>query len=232
MTTIPQKSRTANSFLQPIYFELGYVVKNNFNVTLYYNYNKDNWDRIQVVEGNLKYSIVKNFYNEHQAGINISYNYNKLKWLESNVFVNGFYAKSNSYLPEAVAAAAGYGGNLNIDNNFFLNKEKTVTLMLGLWSSIPNRSGNTYFNGNSSLYTGMKLNLMQKNLLVNLYINDILNTNRSKGTEYYPNYDVEYYHKGITRNIYLSVTYKFGNANIQGATKQVKFEESGRAGGQ
>jgi outer membrane receptor protein involved in Fe transport len=225
---------TGNPYLLPSFtdnFEFGYVLKNNFNVTLYYNYNKDNWDRIQVVEENLKYSIVKNFYNEDQAGINISYNYNKLKWLESNIFVNGFYAKSKSYLPEAVAAPAGYGANFNLDNNFFLNKDKTLTLMLGLWSNIPNRSGNTYFNGNGSVYTGMKLNLMQKNLMINLYINDILNTNRSKGTEYYPNYDVEYYQKGITRNIYLSVTYKFGNNDVQGATKQVKFEESSRAGG-
>ncbi|RNA61625.1 TonB-dependent receptor [Chryseobacterium nematophagum] len=226
---------TGNPYLLPSFsdnFEFGYVLKNNFNVTLYYNYNKDNWDRIQVIEGNLKYSIVKNFYNENQAGINISYNYNKLKWLESNIFVNGFYAKSNSYDPEAVAAPAGYGANFNLDNNFFLNKDKTVTLMLGLWSSIPNRSGNTYFNGNASFYTGMKLNLLNKNLMINLYMNDFLNINRSKGTEYYPNYNVEYYYKGITRNMYLSVTYKFGNNNIKGATKQVKFEESNRAGGQ
>ncbi len=225
---------TGNPYLLPTFsdnLEFGYVLKNNFNITAYYNYNKDNSDRIQIVDGLQKYSIVKNFYNEDQAGINISYNYNKLKWLESNIFVNGFYAKSKSYDPQAVAAPAGYGANFNLDNNFFLNKEKTFTLMLGLWSNIPNRSGNTYFYGNFSAYSGVKLNLMQKNLMINLYVNDLLNTNREKGTEYYPNYDVEYYGKGITRNVYLSVTYKFGNNNIKGATKQVKFEESSRAGG-
>ncbi|WP_370895334.1 TonB-dependent receptor domain-containing protein [Chryseobacterium gossypii] len=225
---------TGNPYLLPAFsdnFEFGYVLKNNLNITLYYNYNKDNWDRIQVLEGNTKYSIVKNFYNENQAGINISYNYNKLKWLESNIFVNGFYAKSKSYLPEAVAAPAGYGANLNIDNNFFLNKDKTVTLMLGIWADLPNRDGNTYYYSNASVYTGFKLNLMQKKLLINLYLNDILNTNRWKGVEYYPDYDVQYGGKGITRNVYLSVTYKFGNNNIQGATKQIKFEESSRAGG-
>lgn len=57
------------------------------------------------------------------------------------------------------------------------------------------------------------------------------NTNRDRGVEYYPNYNVEYYTKGITRNVYLSVTYKFGNNDVKGATKQVKFEESNRAGG-
>lgn len=226
---------TGNPYLQPSFsdnFEFGYVFKNNFNVTAYYNYNKDNWDRIQILESdNLKYSTVKNFYNEHQTGINISYNYNKLSWLESNIFANAFYAKSKSYDATAVAAPAGYGANLNLDNNFFLNKEKTVTFMLGFWGNIPNRSGNTYFYGSGSVYTGMKLNLLQKNLLINLYMNDILNTDRSRGIEYYPEYNTEYYYKGITRNIYLSVTYKFGNNNIKGATKQVKFEESNRAGG-
>ncbi|MDC8105184.1 TonB-dependent receptor domain-containing protein [Chryseobacterium sp. PTM-20240506] len=225
---------TGNPYLLPSFsdnFELGYVLKNNLNITLYYNYNKDNWDRIQVVEGNLKYSIVKNFYNQNQAGINISYNYNKLTWLESSAFLNGFYAKSKSYLPEAVAAPAGYGASINLDNNFFLNKEKTLTLMLGIWANIPNRSGNTYFNGNGSVYTGIKLNLMEKKLMINLYLNDALNTDRNKGTEYYPNYNVEYYSKGTSRNMLFSVTYKFGNNDIKGATKQMKFEESNRAGG-
>ncbi|WP_262887544.1 hypothetical protein [Chryseobacterium aquaeductus] len=42
---------------------------------------------------------------------------------------------------------------------------------------------------------------------------------------------MEFYFKDLTRNVYLSVTYKFGNNNVKGATKQVKFEESSRAGG-
>lgn len=225
---------TGNPYLLPSFsdnFEFGYVLKNSLNFTLYYNYNKDNWDRIQMVDGNYRYTVARNFYNEDQAGINISYNYNKLKWLESSIFVNGSYSKSKSYDPAISPAPAGYSANLNIDNSFFLNKEKTVTLMLGLWSSLPNRTGNTYYYTSNSLYTGMKLAFMDKKLLVNVYLNDILNTNREKGIEYYPTYNIDYQYKGITRNVHLSLTYKFGNNNVKGATKQVKFEESNRAGG-
>lgn len=225
---------TGNPYLLPSFsdnFEFGYVLKNSLNFTLYYNYNKDNWDRIQMVDGNYRYTVARNFYNEDQAGINISYNYNKLKWLESSIFVNGSYSKSKSYDPAISPAPAGYSANLNIDNSFFLNKEKTVTLMLGLWSSLPNRTGNTYYYTSNSLYTGMKLAFMDKKLLVNVYLNDILNTNREKGIEYYPTYNIDYQYKGITRNVHLSLTYKFGNTNVKGATKQVKFEESNRAGG-
>ncbi len=138
--------------------------------------------------------------------------------------------KSKSYIPDAISELAGYGGNLNLDNNFFLNKSKTVTFILGLWSSIPERSGNTYFYSNFSMYSGMKVSLMDKNLLVNLNVNDLLNTNRSKGIEYYQAFNSEYYYKGITRNVNLSVTYKFGNNNVKGATKQIKFEEQSRTG--
>ncbi|AZA80477.1 TonB-dependent receptor [Chryseobacterium lactis] len=225
---------TGNPYLLPSFsdiFEFGYVLKNSFNVTLYYNKNKNNWDRIQMVDGNVKYSIVKNFYDENQAGINISYNYNKLKWLESSIFMNGYYTQSKSYDPLVLPAPAGYSANFNLDNSFFLNKEKTVTLLLGLWSSLPNRNGNTYYYSSASLYTGMKLSLMNKKLLLNVYLNDILNTNREKGIEYYPSYNVDYQYKGITRNVHLSLTYKFGNNDVKGATKQIKFEESNRAGG-
>ncbi|NIF04225.1 TonB-dependent receptor [Chryseobacterium sp. Tr-659] len=225
---------TGNPYLLPSFsdnFEFGYVLKNSLNFTLYYNYNKDSWDRVQMVDGNYRYTVAKNFYNEDQAGINISYNYNKLKWLESSIFLNGFYAKSKSYDSSITPAPAGYSANLNIDNSIFLNKEKTVTFMLGLWGSLPNRNGNTYYYANSSLYTGLKLAFMEKKLLVNFYLNDILNTNREKGIEYYPTYNIDYQYKGITRNVHLSLTYKFGNNNVKGATKQVKFEESNRAGG-
>lgn len=225
---------TGNPYLKPSItneIELAYVLKNNFNVTAYYNYNSDNYDRIQMMNNGLKYSTVLNFYNKNQLGINLSYNFTKYKWLESNIFVNGFYSNSKSFIPEAIQEISGYGANFNLDNSIFLNKEKTLTFLLGFWSDIPNKEGNTYFNGNFSAYSGLKLSFMEKKLLINLNVNDLLNTERSKGIEYYPNFYSHYYYKGKTRSVNLSLTYKFGNNDIKGATKEVNFEEKKRAGG-
>ena len=116
-----------------------------------------------------------------------------------------------------------------MDNTFFMNKNKTFSLILGVWGDMPNRSGNTRYEKNYSVYSGMKLSFLEKNLLINVYVNDIFNTNISNGTEYYQNFSSAYSYKGITRNAYVSVTYKFGNNNVKGATKQVKFEEQSRA---
>ncbi len=223
---------SGNPYLYPSFtdnLELNYVLKNNFTTTFYYNHNKDNWDRIQRIENGIKYSTVLNFYNENQTGISVNYNFNKLKWLESNFYATAYYSKSKSFIPDAVAELDGYGSNFNMENNFFLNQQKTFTFIFGAWGDFPNRSGNTYFKTNYALYSGLKLNLMDKNLMINLYMNDLLNTNESKGTEYYQTFNSDYSYKGISRNIYLSVTYKFGNNNVKGATKQVKFEEQNRA---
>ena len=225
---------TGNPYLRPSItdeIELAYVLKNNFNVTAYYNYNRDDYDRIQMMGNGVKYSTVLNFYNENQMGINLSYNFTKFKWLESNIFVNGFYSKSKSFIPEAIQEMSGYGANFNLDNSIFLNKEKTLTFLLGFWSDVPNKIGNTSFSGHFSAYSGLKLSLMEKKLLINLNVNDLLNTERSKGIEYYPNFYSQYYYKGKTRTVNLSLTYKFGNNNVKGATKEVNFEEKKRAGG-
>lgn len=223
---------TGNPYLLPSFtdnLEMSYVLKSNFTTTLYYNHNKNNFDRIQRIENGYKYSINMNFYDEDQTGISLNYNFNKLKWLESNIFATAYYSKSKSFIPDTVAELDGSGANFNMDNTFFLNKDKTFSLILGLWGDLPNRNGNTHYETNYSVYTGMKLSFLEKNLLINVYMNDILNTNISKGTEYYKDFNSSYSYKGITRNAYLSVTYKFGNNNVKGATKQVKFDEQNRA---
>lgn len=224
---------TGNPFLLPTFsdnFELSYVLKSNLNITLYYNYSKNDWRRIRLTDETTRYTIPINFYNENQVGVNVSYNYNKLKWLESNIFVNGFYFKPKSFRPEFVIGPGGYSANFNFDNNFFLTQEKNFILMLGIWNGLPGWNGNTKYAIEASVYMGMKLNLMRKSLMINLNLNDVFNTNRQKNIEYYPDYIINSYYKGITRNMYLSITYKFGNNDIKGAAKQTKFEESNRVG--
>ncbi|MGG5208053.1 TonB-dependent receptor domain-containing protein [Chryseobacterium sp. MIQD13] len=224
---------SGNPYLKPSFahnLELSYVMKNNFTTTLYYNRNIDSWDRIQKIEGNLKYNTVTNFYNEDQAGISINYNFNKFKWLESNLFAAGFYSKSSTYLEDAVTVPAGYGANFNVDNSFFINKDKSVILLAGIRGDLPNKRGNNYSYTSSAAYAGMKLSLMNKNLLISLYFNDIFNTNRSKGVNYYQDYQSDYNSKWVTRSAYLTLNYKFGNSNVKGAVKQTKFEEQNRAG--
>lgn len=225
---------SGNPYLQPSFtdnLELGYIYKNNLTATLFASHLSNGTDRIQRIEDNMKFSMMENFYDENRAGASINYNFNQLKWLESNLTANAFYAKANSFVPEVPQGLEGYGASFSVDNNIFLNKAKTVTFILGAWYDTANRQGNTNFDGSFSVYSGLKLSLMEKNLLLNLFINDVFNSLKFRGTEYYKDFTSRYYYRGSNQNVNLSVTYKFGNKNVKGATKQVKFDEQNRTGG-
>lgn len=225
---------SGNPYLQPGFtdnLELGYVFKNNLTATLYVSHLTDGMDGIHRVQGDTKYSVPENFYDENRAGLSVNYNLTKIKWLESNLSANAFYARAKSFIPEVPTGLAGYGASFSADNNFFLNKAKTVTFVLGAWYDTANRQGNTGYDGAGMVYTGMKLNLMDKKLLLNVHFNDVFSTLQFKGTEYYSDFRSQYRYKGTNQNLNLSLTYKFGNNNVKGATKQVKFDEQNRANG-
>ena len=60
-------------------------------------------------------------------------------------------------------------------------------------------------------------------------MNDVLNTEREKSQQNYQNFSTASYYKLKSRNLSLSVTYKFGNNDVKGATKQMNFDEKNRA---
>lgn len=222
-----------NPYMQPVFtdnLELSYTLKNNFTTTVYASKTNDEVGQLQRFENGIRYSTPENFYDETRAGINMNYNFSKLKWLESNLSASGYYAKSESN-DSSVLTQEGLGANFSMDNNFFLNKAKTVTYNFGFYIGTPSKSGNTSNQGYQYFYTGLKLNLMEKNLMINLTFNDIFNNNTWKGTEYYSDYSRKYAYHSDNQNLNLSITYRFGNKNVQGATKYIKNDEESRSGG-
>ena len=223
---------SGNPYLQPSFtdnVELSYVLKNNFTATAFYNYNKNEWSRLQRFEGGMKYAIATNFFNQNQTGISLSYNYSKKSWLESNIFVNAYYVTSRTFVDDVVTMPGSYGSDFNVDNTFFLNQSKTFSLMVGVWGNVPYKEGNASYSGVASVYSGLKLNLMEKKLFINLLMNDVLNTEREKSQQYYQNFSTASYYKLKSRNLSLSVTYKFGNNDVKGVIKQMNFDEKNRA---
>lgn len=224
---------SGNPYLTPSFthnVELSYVLKNNFTTSVYGSYTKDETGEIQKLENGIRYSTIENFYDVMRTGININYNFTKLKWLESNISASGYFSKSKAHDASAIGQE-GIAGNLNMDNNFFLNKAKTVTYIFGFYLDSPGRSGISRNYGYNYFYTGLKLNLMNKNLMINLMVNDLFNSSNWKGEDYYSNFTTKYLYRNYNRGVGIFVTYKFGNQNVQGATKQIRNDEESRSGG-
>ncbi len=151
--------------------------------------------------------------------------------METTIFANAYYTSSKSFITESISNLEGYGADFYIDNTFFLTKDKIWALFIGYWQDLPYKDGNTQYRNIGVAYTGFKASLLNKNLILNLHLNDLLNTSRSKGTEYYSDFESNYYYKGYSRILNFSATYKFGNSKVSGATKQLKFDDAKRAGG-
>ncbi len=222
-----------NPYLQPSFtdnIELSYTLKNNFTTSIYGSITNDAIDQLQRLENGIRFSTPANFYDEKRAGINMNYNFTKFKWLESNISAGGYYSTSEAN-DNSVVAQEGLGANMNMDNNFFLNKAKTVTYIFGFYLDAPSKNGISENQGYKYFYTGLKLNLMDKNLMINLTFNDVFNNNNWKGKEYYADYTTEFNYRNFQQSLNVSVTYKFGNQNVRGATKQVRNDEENRGGG-
>ncbi|WP_374330674.1 hypothetical protein [Soonwooa sp.] len=63
---------------------------------------------------------------------------------------------------------------------------------------LPSKQGNSDITFSNNLYAVLKLNLLQKNLMTNLSVNDIFNTQVYKGRETYSNFTSNFKYKGLS----------------------------------
>lgn len=85
----------------------------------------------------------------------------------------------------------------------------------------------SYFVGN--LTSGLKVNLMEKSLLMNISVSDIFRQSKSHGEIYYvdsTHYFNNYYDG---RSLSVSLTYNFGNRKVKGEGRNMRFDEKNRA---
>jgi hypothetical protein len=100
---------------------------------------------------------------------------------------------------------------------------------MNYWFRLPSNMGNvySYFVGNFT--SGVKLNLMNKDLQMNLSVSDIFRQAKSHGEIYYENsiHSFNNYYDG--RDLTVSLTYNFGNRKVKAQDRNVRFEEKNRA---
>ncbi|WP_278379621.1 TonB-dependent receptor domain-containing protein [Chryseobacterium arthrosphaerae] len=222
---------TGNPFLQPSInhnFEFSYVYKGKLSASAYFQRKLNASDQIVILEGENKTSTFANFYNASSMGLSLNYSDTFFRLWEANYSGDISYMETQVFVTDA-ASRKGSGYEFNFQNNISLNKSKTVQLILNYWMRLPSNSGNVRWDYLGNFTTGLKMNLMDKNLQLNIFISDIFKQSKSKGQIYYTtgtHYFNNYYD---ARRLNLSATYTFGNKKIKGADRNVKFDEKNRA---
>ncbi|ROH90365.1 TonB-dependent receptor [Chryseobacterium cucumeris] len=222
---------TGNPFLKPSInhnFELSYVYKGKLSASAYFQRTVEAFSQLATLKGENRVSTFENYYNQNSMGVSLNYSDTFFKKWEANYSANYSYMNTDVFATDALARK-GNSYDFDFQNNISLNQSKTIQLILNYWFRLPSNSGNSYMKFAGNLISGVKLNLMEKSLQLNIFVSDILKQGKSLGEIYYTTGTHSYNNYYDARRLTLSATYTFGNKKVKGMDRNVRFDEKNRA---
>ena len=154
--------------------ELGYTLKNNFNVSAYYSYSDDVF--FQVVdldaETNVTSFLWENFMQTHAFGLNNSYTF-RTKWLQAYAQHGVSYRRTTSSAVTTSPEEKGWAYDASLRNTFFFNEKKTLLATLSGSYSSRQYQGIYLMSPTYSVSAGMLYRLLNNKLSLSLNVNNL-----------------------------------------------------------
>lgn len=154
--------------------ELGYTLKNNFNVSAYYSYSDDVF--FQVVdldaETNVTSFLWENFMKTHAFGLNNSYTF-RTKWLQAYAQHGVSYRRTTSSAVTTSPEEKGWAYDASLRNTFFFNENKTLLVTLSGSYSSRQYQGIYLMSPTYSVSAGMLYRLLDNKLNLSLNVNNL-----------------------------------------------------------
>ena len=154
--------------------ELGYTLKNNFNVSAYYSYSDDVF--FQVVdldaETNVTSFLWENFMQTHAFGLNNSYTF-RTKWLQAYAQHGVSYRRTTSSAVTTSPEEKGWAYDASLRNTFFFNEKKTLLATLSGSYSSRQYQGIYLMSPTYSVSAGMLYRLLNNKLNLSLNVNNL-----------------------------------------------------------
>ena len=219
-----------NPFLQPSFsnnLELNYTFDDNWTNSIYFSHTKNGFEQLTIVDNstNIQKTVAENFFNTSVIGISESYTFNKLKWLSSTLSFDWSYNWAKSLIPITNQNLKGANAYFSISNDFILNKNKTLLFNISYWYNFKGVSDLDKNSAYSQLDTSFKYLTLDKKLQISLNVNDILKTNKPIYTSYTNNTQIDYKNYYDLRMFRITISYAFGNKNIEVERKELGNEE-------
>lgn len=231
----PFQSVVGNPFLQPSFsdnFEVSMTYK-NISISTYYNIQEDIFTQVPIPNAATNSVVFKfeNFVNSKKTGIHISHLFEPYKWWSSSNSIDFNYA-INEYQNEGkITSKTGYNSNFSTSNDFYLNKNKTLSLHINYWYSPVGVDDIWNIKPISNLSASIQCLLLNKKLKLTLGGNDIFKTQKERITTTVDGIFQDIYVYYDARYIRFAATYNLGNSTA--STKKNKVgnqQERNRAG--
>ena len=205
--------------------ELNYTLYSVLNATLFYQYDKNGTSNIASIIHGQYVNVIKNSFNESMVGLQLSYNDNLFNRWETSINIMGYYDKTKSIITESEGLSV-YTFSYSSSNTFTLNKDKTYSLMVNFWHSLPYTYSNIKIEKQMSFDMGFKFLLNKRKLTASLFVEDLFKTSTSNGFSYNSGYRSEFTNFFDSRKLVVSVSYSFGNDKVK--NKSIQFDEQQR----
>ncbi|MDT3409219.1 UNVERIFIED_CONTAM: outer membrane receptor protein involved in Fe transport [Pseudacidovorax intermedius] len=221
---------SGNPTLNPSFshnFELSYLYKGKLSVSTYFQRETNAFGQLVMLEGENKTSRFYNFFNKNSTGISLNYSDTFLNYWEASYAAYFSHMKTQVFATDA-ASRKGNSTSFDIRNSFSLKKDKSVQLIMNYWFRLPSSLGNTYSYFVGNFTAGLKLSLMNKDLMMNVYVSDIFRQAKSHGEIYYVD-SMHYFNNYYDgRSLSVSLTYNIGKRKLREG-RQLRFDEKNRA---
>lgn len=227
----PNSYSTGNPQLRPSYnhnFEISYLFRGKLSTGIYYQHMYDGYKQLTRLDKIDLVSTYVNFFDQNSYGLNITYADKLFNWWETNNAADFSYSSSKVYNNELIAQS-GTGVSFSSNNSFTLNKEKTAFLTTNYWMNLPSRRGNSLSKTRGAFQFGAKSYFLEKKLLVSATVNDVFKQLKGRGANYFQNNLQSYDNYYDSRNITISVMYRFGKKVSKSSVKNIDFKEVNRA---
>lgn len=218
-----------NPFLQPTFtdnVELKHVFKNKLTSTLFVTQNNQASDQIPSVnkETNQQIYSMANYYDLTTYGIREGFEFSPTRWWKSTSqstlsYSAGDYKEDFAYLGKM---NGGLSFQFYTNHNFYLNPQKTWQLEATYTYNSPRKILMYELRQQSALDLGIRALFLNEKLQASLTFNDVFKGKNSVVTTYTNDVKQVYGNYYDTRNVNLSLTYKFGNENLKSKQREAQ----------
>ena len=208
--------------------EFSYTYKSKLTTRLYNQYSRDNTSGIARLIDGVYSNIVENGFDQNITGLNISYNDTFFKIWETSLSINSSYTTTYPTIFELKKLKV-YSLYYSSNNSIALNSKKKFYLLLDFVHSLPFAYANIWIDDQINFSPGLKAAFLDKNLNVSVILSDAFRTLKNNGYSINGEYRSEFNQYNDHRKFTVSASYSFGNKKVQGANKNINFDEQYRA---
>lgn len=206
-------SSWGNPDLKPTYLYkamMGYTYKGMLSFDLYYAYEPNRMTQVSFISGmETSLSTWDNVVDQHILGINSSYYFDRLKWMNAILMQGVYWDRTVDNGQRTLPDVEGWSYTGILQTSFFFDRDRKWTANLNITYSSPEKDVTKALNARYMVDAGLQYRFWKDRMTLGLTCRNLL-ASRIKGTEYLGTTAMDFDNKFNYRQFRLTLTYNWG----------------------